>query len=65
MESVSVGYVGVVRILLRVGVGINIYFNEFKESVFILVCYKGLFYIIFIDYFCYYIMIFNFVSFSC
>lgn len=41
MEVVSGGYVSVVKMLLERGVCINSYLNEFKESVLILVCYKG------------------------
>lgn len=42
MEVVSGGYVNVVKMLLERGVCINFYLNEFKESVLILVCYKGM-----------------------
>jgi ankyrin repeat protein len=41
MESASAGHVGVARILLNAGAGINTHSNEFKESALTLACYKG------------------------
>ena len=41
MEAASAGHVGVAKILLKNGAGINTHSNEFKESALTLVCYKG------------------------
>ena len=41
MEAASAGHVGVAKILLKNGAGINTHSNEFKESALTLACYKG------------------------
>ena len=41
MEAASAGHVGVAKILLDRGAGINTHSNEFKESALTLACYKG------------------------
>ena len=41
MEAASAGHVGVAKILLKHGAGINTHSNEFKESALTLACYKG------------------------
>lgn len=41
MEAASAGHVGVAKILLDAGAGINTHSNEFKESALTLACYKG------------------------
>jgi len=41
MEAASAGHVGVAKILLEHGAGINTHSNEFKESALTLACYKG------------------------
>ena len=41
MEAASAGHVGVAKILLKSGAGINTHSNEFKESALTLACYKG------------------------
>ena len=41
MEAASAGHVGVAKILLNAGAGINTHSNEFKESALTLACYKG------------------------
>jgi hypothetical protein len=42
MEAASAGFVGVAKIFLASGAGINTHSNEFKESALTLACYKGL-----------------------
>ena len=41
MEAASAGFVGVAKIFLSAGAGINTHSNEFKESALTLACYKG------------------------
>jgi len=41
MEAASAGHVGLAKILLMNGAGINTHSNEFKESALTLACYKG------------------------
>jgi hypothetical protein len=41
MEAASAGFVGVAKIFLASGAGINTHSNEFKESALTLACYKG------------------------
>lgn len=48
MEAASAGHVGVARILLNAGAGINTHSNEFKESALTLACYKGMCYCVLI-----------------
>lgn len=40
-QAASAGHVGVAKILLEHGAGINTHSNEFKESALTLACYKG------------------------
>ena len=42
MEAASSGRVGVAKILLEAGAGINTHSNEFKETALTLACYKGM-----------------------
>lgn len=52
MESASAGHVGVAKILLNAGAGINTHSNEFKESALTLACYKGILCLLLVTFYC-------------